>query len=238
MADGNVVGRGKGKQQTGSSVVNTPLPATTDTPDFVKNISSRLQAKNIPVPEAPIAESGNWIENLTGNSAEAQTLAKIFKSMRKNVADVSSLKALIAESKASGAKSFAEAVSILQDEIIPGMAAGGTGGPSTTQTITQYSDDQLKTAANSYAQSVAGKNLSQEEIDIILPKLKKLVEEGTTTTTKKVGGKNVVTVKQGYTAEGAKTLVEQEIAKINPQDIAVQKNIEFADFLSKNMAGM
>lgn len=131
-------------------------------------------------------------------------------------------------------KDFTSLVKYLKSQEIPALASG----PSVTQTITQYDDKYLKSVGNSIAQDFLGRNLTNEEVAKIMPKLKDIVNKGTTTTSKKVGGKNVVTTTPGFSQAAAQDVVQTELRLGASQDLQQKQYIDFADWLSKNMAGM
>jgi len=63
------------------------------------------------------------------------------------------------------------------------------------------------------------------------------IAAGTTTTTKKVRGKNVVTVTPGFSQERAKVSIEEQLKVMNPDEFDRKKRIDFQGWLSQNVAG-
>ena len=126
---------------------------------------------------------------------------------------------------------------MLAADYIPGSSSAPAAAMP-TQTITQYTDDQLKEIANTVAQGFLKKNISDADWALVKPKLRALVDKGTTTTTQQVGGKNVVTVTPGFSQQAAQGIIEKQLGQTAQPDLQVKQYQDFADWLSQNMAGM
>lgn len=227
-----VVGRGNVQ----GPVAPTPTPTSAATASsYINNINSRLAANNITVTGGEtITASDAWIKSLT--KTQQRELAAVFKKMGKNVKDTKTLATLLIDyPEVTGSKDYLTGYQTLAGMVIPGT---GTGGPSVTQTVTQYDDNYLKSVGNSIAQDFLGRNLSTDELNKIMPKLQAIVNKGTTTTSKKVGGKNVVTTTPGFSQAKAEDVIQTELRLGASQDLQTKQYIDFADFISKNMAGM
>lgn len=229
---GDNVGRGAVQ----GPVAQTPTPTSSATASsYINNINSRLAANNITVTGGEtITASDAWIKSLT--KTQQRELAAVFKLMGKNVKDTKTLATLLVDyPEVTGSKDYLTGYQTLAGMVIPGT---GTGGPSVTQTVTQYDDNYLKSVGNSIAQDFLGRNLSTDELNKIMPKLQSIVNKGTTTTSKKVGGKNVVTTTPGFSQAKAEDVIQTELRLGASQDLQTKQYIDFADFISKNMAGM
>lgn len=230
-----VVGPGKGPVQ-GPKVSDTQLNPQTATA-YIEAINTRLKSQGVEVAnEAEITASDAWIKSLT--PAQTRELAAAFKKMGKNVKDTKTLADLLTQyPEVTTAKDYITGYNTLVGMIIPGTDTAGTANLP-TQTVTQYTDKQLTDISNTIAQDFLKRNLEQAEIDVIMPKLKKLVQQGTTTTSKRVGGKNVVTVTPGFSTAAAQGIVQAELKKTAQDDLQVKQYQDFQDWLSQNMAGM
>jgi hypothetical protein len=230
-----VVGRGQGAVQgpTVPSASSTPKPSAT----YLDTINARLNSQGVKIADPnKISVSDAWINNAIADG-HSQELALVFKKLGKSVKSTKELKTLLADyPEVTSAKDFVTGYQTLASMIIPGM--GANNGPSTTQTITQYDDKYLQSVGNSIAQDFLGRNLNTEELNKIMPKLQEIVNKGTTTTSKVVGGKNVVTTTPGFSQAKAEGVVQQELRLGASQDLQTKQYVDFADFLSKNMAGM
>lgn len=239
MAGEQVVGR---KQQGTNTGFVGPRPmgpavgTNTNTPTFLQNINSRLQGMGYTaIPGAEnLSSSDVWVDSLSKN--QLSEVAAVFKKLGVSVKSKSGLKALMVQYPQVTTLDYSAGLQLLNNEVIAGGDTGGQNVPTTT--ITQYSDTQLTDISNAIAQNFLKRNLEQAEIDSIMPKLKQLVQKGTTTTTKKVGGKNVVTVTPGFSKEAAQSVVESTLQKSAADDLQVKQYQDFQDWLSQNMAGM
>jgi hypothetical protein len=237
MAGEQVVGR---KQQGANTGFVGPRPmgpavgTNTNTPTFLQNINSRLQGMGytaIPGAES-LSSSDVWVDSLSKN--QLSEVAAVFKKLGVSVKSKTGLKALMVQYPQVTTLDYSAGLQLLNNEVI----AETVEPKIPTTTITQYTDTQLTDISNAIAQNFLKRNLEQAEIDSIMPKLKKLVEKGTTTTSKKVGGKNVVTVTPGFSTQAATGIVEAELKKTAQDDLQVRQYQDFSDWLSQNMAGM
>ena len=203
---------------------------------YINNINSRLAGQGLSVANNnDISASDAWIKSLS--SAQTSELAAVFKKMGKTVKDTKTLATLLIDyPEVTTAKDYTTGYNTLVSMLIPG--AGGTTGNLLTQTVTQYTDDQLKEIANTVAQGFLKKNISDADWALVKPKLRALVDKGTTTTTQQVGGKNVVTVTPGFSQQAAQGIIEKQLGQTAQPDLQVKQYQDFADWLSQNMAGM
>lgn len=227
-----VVGRGQNKVQ-GPVVTGTNNAALAT--DYINNINSRLAGQGVNVVDTTkISASDAWIKSLS--PTQTGELAAVFKKMGKTVKDTKTLATLLTDyPEVTTAKDYITGYNTLVSMLIPGT--GGTGNVP-TQTITQYSDDYLKKVADNIGQDFLDRKLSSAEVDKIMPKLRELVNKGTTTTSKRVGGKTVVSTTPGFTTADAEKVVQTELRLGASQDLERKQYLDFADFMSKNMAGM
>jgi hypothetical protein len=230
-----VVGRGKVQGPVALSGSNTNATALSN---YINNINSRLTGQNITVTNtSTISSSDAWIQSLS--KSQQGELAAVFKKMGHNVKDVKSLGTLLTNyPEVTTAPDYQSGLKTLVSMLIPGTDTTGSTGPSVTQSITKYDDNYLKGVGNSIAQDFLGRNLNTDELNKILPKLQDIVNKGSVTTSKVVGGKNVVTTTPGFTQAEAQNVVQNELRLGASKDLQTKQYLDFADFLSKNMAGM
>lgn len=174
----------------------------------------------------------------TLSTKELISLGQMLNSMGYNFKSAEAVRTALVGADFPGAttqKNYKELVKYIRSQEVPSLT---NQGPSVTQTITQYDDKYLTTVANSIAQDFLGRNLQPGEAEKILPKLKDIVNKGTTTTSKKVGGKNVVTTTPGFSQAAAQDVVQTELRLGASKDLQTKQYEDFADWLSKNMAGM
>lgn len=237
-----VVGRNKTTLPT-----PTPTPSATqkDNPKaFGSPVSSNITNRL----DALLSNSGISLGSFIASSAsvgligdlsdaELRSIGTLLKKIGYSVKSLEEARTLLLSSDFPDADTrpdYNSLVSYIRSQTIPKT----TGNKIPTQTVTQYNDNQLKEIGNAVAQDFLGRNLEATEIETILPKLKKIVEAGTTTTSKVVGGKNVVTVTPGFSKDRAQAVVQAELKKSAADDLQVKQYADFTDWLSKNMAGM
>ena len=86
-------------------------------------------------------------------------------------------------------------------------------------------DDTLKTSLNRKA--------TDSETKEFYTAIQKMIDEGTVTTTKKVGGKTISETKPGYSKEKAQALITEKLKTDSPQDFQEKQSLDFGDFLAK-----
>lgn len=125
------------------------------------------------------------------------------------------------------------------------MSGAGGAANLPDRTITKVDPAITNAIANAAYQSVYMRDANEEEIKDILKKagVDKMIAEGTVTTTKKVKNpktgklENVTTTTPGFNAQTAQLTIEDKLKEINPDELDRTKRIEWASWLSKNVAG-
>lgn len=241
----------KQENRVGSGA-STPTPTPTPTPTGTKKpklgtfdaskIVAQFQSQTgvqLGGNAGRIGAGGNLIDSMS--TSQRTALAKLLKKLGHNVTSVSEMKTTLNAyyvNEYNASTNYEALYSSLAADYIPGMETGAGASNLPTQTITQYSDDQLKSITNTITQNFLGKNISDADWKLVQPKLRALVEKGTTTTTKQVGGKNVVTVSPGFSQQAAQTIIEKQLGQTAQQDLQVKQYQDNLDWLSQNMAGM
>lgn len=113
------------------------------------------------------------------------------------------------------------------------------------RTITKVDPTIVNAIANAAFQSTYMRDANEEEIKDILKKagVDKMIAEGTVTITKKVKNpktgklENVTTTTPGFNAQTAQLTIEDKLKEINSDEFDRTKRIDFAGWLSKNVAG-
>lgn len=113
------------------------------------------------------------------------------------------------------------------------------------RTITKVDPTIVNAIANAAFQSAYMRDGNEEEIKDILKKagVDKMIAEGSVTTTKKVKNpktgklENVTTTTPGFNAQTAQLTIEDKLKELNPDEFDRTKRIDFAGWLSKNVAG-
>lgn len=108
-----------------------------------------------------------------------------------------------------------------------------------TQTITQYAPEYLDKLVDGIFLQYVGRTATDEEKKAKLKELNDMIAKGTTTTTKRVGGKNVVTSTPGFSGELAEIKISEELKTDTSTSAEYErrKAFEFSNALNKIMSG-
>ena len=125
------------------------------------------------------------------------------------------------------------------------MAGAGGAANLPDRTITKVDPAITNAIANAAYQSVYMRDANEQEIKDILKKagVDKMIAEGTVTTTKKIKNpktgklENVTTTTPGFNAQTAQLTIEDKLKELNPDEFDRTKRIDFASWISKNVAG-
>lgn len=109
----------------------------------------------------------------------------------------------------------------------------GGGGPTVSvqkylfqpEEIQSLIDDTLKTSLNRKA--------TDSEKKEFYTAIQKMIDEGTVTTTKRVGGKTISETKPGYSKERAEAFITEKLKTDSPQDFQEKQSLDFGDFLGR-----
>jgi hypothetical protein len=127
-------------------------------------------------------------------------------------------------------------------ELLNLSAKQAAPAPSSRQ-VYNYKPEEIKALINDVYINTLGRSATEEEKAARFATLDKQIQEGTTTTSKVV--KNPTTGKMetlttstpAFSQQAAKTSIEEELKKANPDDFDRKTRIDFATFLTKNVAG-
>jgi hypothetical protein len=87
---------------------------------------------------------------------------------------------------------------------------------------------------NNY-KSTIGRLPNEAEEKARMDELQKIINKGSVTTTKTVGGKKVTTTTPGFTQSGAESLIKEKAKKTAPGDYELQQASDFNTWLVKQM---
>ena len=119
---------------------------------------------------------------------------------------------------------------------------GGTDGTDTSPKsngVTQYVTKQspaliAKDVDKFLLQTIGSKNINQDSRDKIMAEINKMIEAGTTTTSKMdKSGKTTVTQTPGYSEERAGAVVERIAKESEPIKYEQQRQLNFFDFMQQ-----
>ena len=95
-----------------------------------------------------------------------------------------------------------------------------------------FQPEEIQSLIDDTLKSVLGRKATDSENKEFYTAIQGMIEKGTVTTTKKVGGKTVTETKPGYTKEKAQALIKKSVEENAPQDLAEKQSLDFGDFLS------
>lgn len=116
-----------------------------------------------------------------------------------------------------------------------GVGAAGQAMPS--RQVYMYDPATINSIIDKTLSSTLGRKATASEQKDFYTAIKKMIDEGTVTTTKtvvnpKTGKSEKVTIQTpGFTQEKAQTYIEEKLKTESPQDYQEKKSLEFADFL-------
>jgi len=113
------------------------------------------------------------------------------------------------------------------------QAKAGTGAPRVTKNVYLFDKAEVNKLITSKVSEVLGRNAQPEEMKHFYTVIKDMIDQGTVTTTKVVGGQTVTTTKPGYSQAKAEAAIESGLKSASPQDYQEKKSLDFADFLGR-----
>lgn len=133
--------------------------------------------------------------------------------------------------------SLTKLIQLFKDDYIPsadGPAKVKSNG--VTQYITKQSPELIAQDVDNFLLSKVGsKNINENSRKKIMDEIQKMIDAGTTTTSKmdKKTGKTTVVQTPGYSKERAGAVVERVAKELEPEKYGQQKQLEFYDFIQQ-----
>ena len=109
----------------------------------------------------------------------------------------------------------------------------GGGGPSVSIQKYLFQPEEIKSLIDDTLRGVLNRKATESESKEFYTAIQKMIDAGTVTTTKKVGGKTITEIKPGYSKEKAQALITESVKTNSPQDYQEAQSLGFADFLGK-----
>jgi len=173
--------------------------------------------------------------------------AKVKSAMvRAGITDVNDITAYAQWQKvvSASAELFASGAKITPMDVLNQTMTNSGTANLPDRKVTTIDPEITKAIANAAFQSAYMRDGSEQEIKDILKKagVDKMIAEGSVTTTKKVKNakgqlENVTTTTPGFNAQTAQMSIEDKLKELNPDEFDRTKRIDFASWLSKNLAG-
>lgn len=186
----------------------------------------------------------DFITNLT--KAEMQQIIpylKKFGATKTNLSTYSNAKDFLQtnfDTLVGNAKgSVKKLIQLFKDEATGyGGTDGGDTGPKSsgvTQYVTKQAPELIAKDVDKFLLSTIGsRNINQESRDKIMAEINKMIEAGTTTTSKRdKTGKDIITQTPGYSEERLGEVVSRVAKEAEPGKYEQQKQLNFFDFMQQ-----
>lgn len=233
-----------GKNPT--SVGPTPAAPKSGTGSLEAAIGSKLS--NVKITGVRVDKSiqaQNWVESLS--KKEMNQIIPILKKLgasKTNIADYASAKNFLLTNYPTyidnSGFNVPKLVKLFNDNL---TGFGSTSGTSTTGAksngVTQYISKQpsalIASSVDKFLLSTIGsKNINQESRDKIMAEINKMIDAGTTTTSKMdKAGKTTVTQTPGYSEERLGEVVSRVAKQGEPGKYEQQRQLNFFDFMQQ-----
>ena len=239
---------GPGKYNPSAPIPQKPADSSNTTQSTIDIINKKLRDAGFP--EVGANTGGvSLIDSL--NNSQLELIAKILKNKNYTVkASAQYVKNLfLTETElgtilAASKGDYNTLLSNLASDILPGLAKGtkeAFTGPS--RNVYKYSDEDVDLLIKDVYQKKLMRLPSEEELASFRKTVRPQLDQGTLSTTKlqknkKTGVMEQVTVQEaGPTKEVAAQSIEEELKKLNPDEVDRTARIEFSSWLSQNATG-
>jgi hypothetical protein len=224
------------------AVPNTPatsmLPPVSST--WSTNINNRLSDAKIFLSPSLVQQQVSLIDSftkpqLTNISRVLKTLgySKSQRSTGDKVKDI-----LISDfgTTLASSRTYNDFVNSVSADVLSGLNTDATANVP-TQTIQKYDPVVLEKLIDNIYQDTLGQPATPEQKKLRMDELNTMINAGTVTESKIVGGKRVTTVTPGFSQERATATIEEQLQTMNPDEFDRKKRIDFNGWLAQNVAG-
>lgn len=196
--------------------IKTPTNVGVETVNFVSSLT-RAQMKQI-IP---------WLDKFGASKTDISTIGNAKKFLQSN------FNTYVENAKGS----LSKLIQLFKDDYIPSTDGGDTGPKSSgvTQYVTKQAPELIAKDVDKFLLSTIGsRNINQESRDKIMAEINKMIEAGTTTTSKRdKTGKDIITQTPGYSEERLGEVVSRVAKEAEPGKYEQQKQLNFFDFMQQ-----
>lgn len=224
------------------AVPNTPatsmLPPISST--WSTNINNRLSDAKIYLSPSSVQQQTNLVDSFT--KSQLTNIAKVLDSLGYSKSQISTgdkVKDIILSdfgTTLASSRTYNDFVNSVSADVLTGLNTDATANVP-TQTIQKYDPVVLEKLIDNIYQDTLGQPATPEQKKLRMAELNTMINTGTTTESKIVGGKRVTTVTPGFSQERATANIEEQLKTMNPDEFDRKKRIEFNGWLSQNVAG-
>jgi hypothetical protein len=111
--------------------------------------------------------------------------------------------------------------------------ASGSGQPTVSVQKYLFQPEEIQSLIDDTLKSSLNRKATDSETKEFYTAIQKMIDEGTVTTTKRVGGKTISETKPGYSKEKAQAVITEKLKTDSPQDFQEKQSLDFGDFLAK-----
>jgi hypothetical protein len=232
-----------GRDNTGMNPVpNTPstsqLPSVQST--WSTNINNRLSDARIQLAPSSSQQQASLVDSFT--KPQLTNIAKVLKQLGYSKSQISTgmkVKDILVNdfgTTLSASKTYNDFTNSIAADVLSGLNTDATANVP-TQTIQKYDPIVLEKLIDNIYQETLGQPATESQKALRMAELNQMIETGTTTTSKIVGGKRVTVATPGFSQERATATIEEQLKVMNPDEFDRKKRIDFQGWLSQNVAG-
>lgn len=213
---------------------------------LLDTINSKLGIKGITIDGAPIVKI-NFAQTL--NDAQLGVIAKQlkvrgmnFNASKKEIRKIITDDPILSKFASESTGGYADFMQKLQEDYLPGLDKQPAPNLPTRQ-INDYQPEVLNKLIDSVYKSVVKKPPTDAQRATELAKLQQEIAQGTVTTTSKVKNpttgklENVTKTSAGFSQASAEANIAAGIKATNPDAVDAAKRVDFASWISQNVAG-
>ena len=244
-----------GRKPVVKPVIPMPTPTPTPTSSTAPTIGAtdRINQKLGIIPGFPVIGADAFAglnANDNYNDSQLLQLGLILKKLgypiKKTRESVMTVIATNPELVAAQAKSKTptDFINTLKSAYLPGLdTPAAPKAPDTTRQVYQYKPEEINALIDDVYTTTLGRPATEQEKQAKFAVLNDQIQQGTTSVSKVVKNKKtgkmetLVTQTPAFSQTAAKTSIEAELKKANPDDFDRKKRIDFAGWLSQNAAG-
>jgi hypothetical protein len=195
--------------------IKTPTNVGVQTVNFVSSLTKAQMKQIIP-----------WLDKFGASKADISTIGNAKKYLQNNFNTYVE----------NAGNSVTKLIQLFKDDYIPSVDSSGPTGPKPSG-VTQYVTKQdpklvAKDVDKFLLSQIGSKNINPEGRKKIMDEVQKMIDAGTTTTSKMdKSGKTTVTQTPGYSEERVGEIVERVAQEAEPVRYEQQRQATFYDFI-------
>ena len=193
-----------------------PVNAGVETINFVSSLTKAQMKQIIP-----------WLDKFGASKADISTVGNAKKYLQNNFSTYVE----------NAGNSVTKLIQLFKDDYIPSADpdADKIKASGVTQYVTKQAPELVAKNVDKFLLSTIGStNINQESRDKIMAEVNKMIQAGTTTTSKRdKTGKDTVTQTPGYSEERVGEVVERVAKELEPAKYEQQKQLNFFDFMQQ-----